>query len=176
MRKHVLPLIAISLALFAVITNPGMQSLAQNAACYMVQGGASWTAGSGCTFQILSGGTFTAQAGATVTLDQIHLDTGTKTATASSGAATLNTMAGVVTSESLSTAAGATYTLTLTNSDIAAADQVLASVQLGSATTGMPAIATAAPGAGSVVIKVQNIHASAALNGTIKIAFAVLKN
>lgn len=85
-------------------------------------------------------------------------------------------MAGVVTSEALTTAAGATYTLTITNSDIAAADQVFASVSLGTATTGMPAVATVAPGAGSVVIVVQNIHASAALNGTIKVAFLVVKN
>jgi hypothetical protein len=31
------------------------------------------------------------------------------------------------------------------------------------------------PGAGQVVIVVQNIHASAALNGTIKIGFQVVK-
>src|ERR1700747_463185 len=107
---------------------------------------------------------------------QIQLSTGTKTATATSGAATLAKDAGVITSEALTTAAGATYTLTLTDTEIAAADQVFASVQLGSATTGMPAITTVTPGAGSVVIVVQNVHASAALNGTIKIAFMVLKN
>lgn len=106
----------------------------------------------------------------------LQLDTGTKTATATTGAATLNKDAGVITSESLTTAAGATYTLTLTNSSIAAADQVFASVQLGTATTGMPAVTTVTPGSGSVVIIVQNIHSSAALNGTIKIAFVVLKN
>lgn len=107
---------------------------------------------------------------------QLQLDTGVKTATAASGAATLTKMAGVVTSEALTTAAGADYTLTLTNLDIAAADQVFASVSLGSATTGTPAVATVTPGIGQVVIVVQNIHATAALNGTIKIAFAVFKN
>lgn len=107
---------------------------------------------------------------------QIQLDAGTKTATAVTGAATLNKMAGVITSESLTTAAAADYTLTLTNSDIAAADQVFASVALGTSTTGIPAVATVTPGAGQVVIVVQNIAASAALNGTIKIAFAVFKN
>lgn len=110
------------------------------------------------------------------TLASTKVDTGTKTATASGGAATLAKNAGVITSEALSTAAGATYTLTLTNTTIAAADQVMASVSLGSATTGMPAITTVTPGAGSVVIVVQNIHASAALNGTIKIAFVTFKN
>ena len=106
----------------------------------------------------------------------LTIDTGTKTASATTGAATLNKNAGVITSEALTTAAGATYTLTLTNSTIAAADQVFASVQLGTATTGMPVVTTVTPAAGSVVIVVQNIHASAALNGTIKIAFARLKN
>ncbi len=110
------------------------------------------------------------------TVSAFHLDTGTKTATASSGAATLNKMAGVITSEALTTAAGATYTLTLTNSDIAATDQVFASVALGTATTGMPTVTTVKPGTGSVVIVIQNIHATDPLNGTIKIAFATLKN
>lgn len=106
----------------------------------------------------------------------LAVDSGTKTATATTGAATLNKNAGVVTSEALTTAAAATYTLTLTDSAIAAADQVLASVQLGTATTGTPTIATVTPAAGSVVIVVQNIHASAALNGTIKITFVRLQN
>lgn len=104
------------------------------------------------------------------------IDSGTKTATATSGAATLAKSAGVITSEALSTAAGASYTLTLTNSAIAAGDQVLASVALGTATTGTPLITTVKEGAGSVVIIVQNVHASAALNGTIRVKFAVLKN
>jgi hypothetical protein len=110
------------------------------------------------------------------TLNSVKVDTGTKTAAATAGAATLNKNAGVITSESLTTAAGATYTLTLTDSTIAAADQVMASVQLGSATTGTPTIATVTPAAGSVVIVVQNIHASAALNGTIKISYVTFKN
>lgn len=107
---------------------------------------------------------------------KIQLDAGTKTAIATAGAATLNKMAGVITSEALTTAAAADYTLTLTNSDIAASDQVMVSVQLGTATTGVPTVATVTPGAGQVIIVVQNIAASAALNGTIKISFVVFKN
>jgi hypothetical protein len=106
----------------------------------------------------------------------VAIDTGTKTATAVAGAATLNKNAGVITTESLSTAAAAIYTLTLTNSAIAATDQVFVSVAFGTATTGVPALTTVAPAPGSVVIKVQNIAASAALNGTLKIAFFTLKN
>ena len=106
----------------------------------------------------------------------VRLDTGTKTASATAGAATLNKMAGVVTSESITTAAGSDYTLTLTNSDIAAADQVFASVQLGSATTGEPCVTSVTPASGSAVIKVRNVAASAAFNGTIVVSFMVLKN
>lgn len=123
---------------------------------------------------LVTGGTVTSTGLATV--GSAKLDTGTKTAAATSGAATLAKGAGVITSEALTTAAGATYTLTLTDSTIAAADQVFASVQLGSATTGMPTVTTVTPGSGQVIVIVQNVHASAALNGTIKIAFAVFKN
>lgn len=106
----------------------------------------------------------------------LRLDTGTKTAAATAGAATLSKSAGVITSEALTTAAGASYTLTLTNAEIAAADQVFASVAFGTASTGVPVVTRITPAAGSVVIVVRNIDESAALNGTIKVAFAVLKN
>ena len=113
---------------------------------------------------------------ATAIPDTLAVGTGTKTATATAGAATLNKPAGVITSEALTTAAGAVYTLTITNSAIAAADQVFASVAYGTSTTGSPAITRVTPAAGSVVILVQNVHASAALNGTIKVSFVTFKN
>lgn len=111
-----------------------------------------------------------------VTGGALTIDTGTKTATATAGAATLNKDAGVVTSETLTTAAAALYTLTITNSSIAATDQVFASVALGTSTQGVPMVTTVAPGSGSVVIKILNNHATDAFNGTIKVAFVVLKN
>lgn len=111
-----------------------------------------------------------------ITVYGIQLDTGTKTATAVAGAATLNKASGVITSEALTTAAGAAYTLTLTNSTIAAADQVFASVATGTNTTTGLTIGIVTPAAGSATIRVWNRHATDALNGTIKIAFFVLKN
>jgi len=95
------------------------------------------------------------------------------TATATAGAATLNNQTGVVTSEALTTAAGANYTLTLTNSRVGTGALVLASVANGTNTTVEPIITRVTPGSGSVVIIVRNVHASAALNGTIKIAYFV---
>lgn len=100
----------------------------------------------------------------------------TKTATAVSNAATLNKMAGKITTEALTTAAAATYTLTLTNNEIAAADQVYVSVAYGTATAGAPVVQLVTPAAGSVVIILKNVHASSALDGTLKISFLVVKN
>lgn len=112
----------------------------------------------------------------TLTTGALHLDTGTKTATATSGAATLNKQAGVVTSESITTAAGSDYTLTITNSNVVVGAQIFASVQLGTATTGEPAVTSVTSAAGSVVIKIRNIAASAAFNGTILISFVIFQN
>ena len=116
----------------------------------------------GGTLEVVSGGTF-------------RLDTGTKTATAVAGAATLNKLSGVVTSEALSTAAAGTYVLTVIDSQIAATDLVFGSVSLGTSTTGLPDVTSIKPAAGSVVITVQNAG-TVAFNGTLKIAFAAIKN
>ena len=95
-------------------------------------------------------------------------------ATASAGAATLNSLMGQITTEALTTAAAAEYTLTLTNSQIAAADLIFASVDpLTSA--GSPAIGQCKANAGSAVITVTNLHASAAFDAAIKINFMVIK-
>lgn len=110
------------------------------------------------------------------TTETAKLATGTKTAAATAGAATLNKAAGKITSEALTTAAGADYTLTITNDQIAAADQVFASLANGTNTQGVPYIRSVTPGANSVVIVVRNGHASQALNGTLVISFMSLKN
>lgn len=107
--------------------------------------------------------------------DELILDAGVKTATASSGAATANGQAFKITSEALSTAAGSAYTLTVTNASVAAGDVVLASVALGTATTGQPVVETVTPAAGSVVIVVRNRDGSAAFNGTIVVSGLVWK-
>ena len=103
----------------------------------------------------------------------INADSSTATATA--GAATLSKMAGVVTSESLTTAAGAAYTLTLTNTVIAATDLVFVSLANGTNTQGTLSVTRVTPGSGSATIIINNIHSADALNGTIKISFLVIK-
>lgn len=102
---------------------------------------------------------------------QIDVLTGAGTSTA--GAATVNTQTGQITTEALSTAAGATYSFTLTNALIKVASIVLVTVGKGTATAGTPVVAWVTPAAGSAVIILQNIHASAALNGTVTLNFTV---
>lgn len=111
-----------------------------------------------------------------IVASNLVLDTGTKTAVAVAGAATLNKASGKITTEALTTAGLADYTLTLTDSDIAAADMVFASVANGTNTQGTVGMGLITPGAGSVTIAIHNLHATQALNGTLVISFWVLKN
>ena len=97
-------------------------------------------------------------------------------AAATAGAATLAARQGKITSEALTTAQNLFYTLTITNTAVTAADIVMASLANGTNTAGTPVITSVTPGAGSIVIVVQNMHATAvALNGTLVISFQVLK-
>jgi len=96
------------------------------------------------------------------------------TVTGASGAATSNHTGVVITTESVSTAAGADFTETLTDANINANSIVLAVVAGGSNSAGTPIVRSVVPSNGSVVIKVYNAHASAAFNGTLKIAVLVM--
>lgn len=112
------------------------------------------------------------------------------TATASAGAATLNNKCGVITSEILTTAAGSSYTLTLTNTVAAATDLVVWSVENGTNTQGDLQVGRALPGAGSITFTAKNAdfanqtngqslaHSgapSAFGSGTIKIRYFIIK-
>jgi hypothetical protein len=93
------------------------------------------------------------------------------TATSTVHAATLNTVGGLITTEALTTAAGADYTFTLTDSLITAASVVGVSMAFLSNTAGGPIVVkSVTPAAGSVVFVFTN-SGSAAFNGTMLIAF-----
>lgn len=98
-----------------------------------------------------------------------------KTGTAVAGAVTLNQGAGFITSESLVTAVGATYTLTLTNNFIDANTIIFCTVALGTSTQGTPDLTTVVDGAGSATIKVKNIDAANPFNGTLVIGFFLVR-
>ena len=100
------------------------------------------------------------------------LSTATASAGATSGSATLNTSSGKVTTDTATGAAGAIYTLTLTNSVIEATDIVLCSVAGGG--TGQPGVSTVTPAAGSCTIVIENLGGSA-FNAALVISFFVVK-
>jgi hypothetical protein len=113
--------------------------------------------------------------GLCVEVSQFSLGKGTKTASATAGAATLNQPSGKITSESVTTAAGSTYTLTLTNSAVAATDIVQATVIGGTSTTGVPILLSAVPTANTITFKIYNAHASVAFNGTLIVGYELIK-
>lgn len=100
------------------------------------------------------------------------LDSGT--ATAAAGAATLDKVSGTITTEGLTTAAGALYNLTLTNSLVATTSRAFASVSNGTNTSGFPCVLTVTKLAGSMIVTVMNLHPTDAFNGTLEIDFWVL--
>jgi hypothetical protein len=95
------------------------------------------------------------------------------TGSSTAGAATLNTKSGLVTTESLTTAAGGTYSFVLTNSLITTstpAPQV--QVLDGTNTAGSIQINSVTNAAGAATIVIQNTG-SAAFNGKLLFAFHV---
>ncbi len=96
-------------------------------------------------------------------------------AACTSNAVTISQMSGIITTEALTTAAGATQDITLTNTHIAETDIVLCNVSGGSSTTGIACVSKVVPGSNGCVITLANTALVAALNGTVKLSFLVLK-
>jgi hypothetical protein len=94
-------------------------------------------------------------------------------ATAVSGAASLNQDAGTITSESLTTAAGLTYTLTVGCDAVTINSVVQVELYPGTNSAGDPTLNSVTPLNGSFVCVVSNRHATNALNGTLKFGFVV---
>jgi hypothetical protein len=95
------------------------------------------------------------------------------TATASAGAATLEAQKGTVTSEALTTAAGSEYTCLITNALCKTTSAVFISLDNNTNTTEGIIVGRVTPFNGSFNVHVRNNHASAALNGSIKITFRI---
>jgi hypothetical protein len=95
------------------------------------------------------------------------------TGTEAAHAVTINQQSGVITSSTLTTAGGASYLITLTNSFAAATSVVLVDSNGGTNTTQNYTL-TAVPSAGSVAITIYNNTAATALNGTIVISFLII--
>lgn len=96
------------------------------------------------------------------------------TAKSTGGASTLNGDAGIITTESLSTAGGASFTLTLSCNAIDTNAVVLVQVANGTNTGGDPTVAQVAPGDRTCTIIIVN-RGGSAFNGTLKISFVAFK-
>lgn len=94
------------------------------------------------------------------------------TQTSTANAATSSTFMGRIVTEAVTTAAGANYTMTLTNTICTATSNVQAAVYSGTNTVPGPIIFSITPAAGSCVILVRN-NGTAALNGTLVIVWMV---
>lgn len=114
---------------------------------------------------------------AAVTALPLKIDTGTKTATSTgagaTGTVTLNKLSGIVTTPSLTTAAGSTYVLTMTNSQILATDIV--QFEVGTPGNGWPGMVNVQVSAGQIIATIANQHASAAFNNVLNIMFTVFR-
>jgi hypothetical protein len=104
---------------------------------------------------------------------QIKIPKDTATDYDANDSITVNKQWSIVTSKSLTTAAGLTYTLTVRNSLIVTTSGVLAEVQGGSNSAGRPIKTKSVPGNGEVLITFENYHASDALNGTLIISILI---
>lgn len=136
------------------------------------------------TYNLLNRGTarfeseVTLEKGLTFTTDSVA-NTNAFTATTATNAATINTVCGVITTESLTIAAAtASSDQTITNSSVSATSIILLTIGTFSGTWvthGTPIICDVTPGAGSFTFKIVNIHASNAMTAkTLKIHFQVI--
>lgn len=112
-------------------------------------------------------GTLTFNAGGALNAD-------TSTATASGGTATLNKMAGKVTTNSMATSPLNSFTLTILNSTVAATDIVLATIG-NFATTGIPVLINVTPSSGGITCSIFNADTITSFNGTVVVSFLVIK-
>lgn len=93
--------------------------------------------------------------------------------TEAGNAVTASGVAGVITTSSLTTAAGSAYSITWTNTKITATSVVLVSVS-GGTNTRETLFLTCAPGSGSATLVINNIGPTNALNGTLLISYLVV--
>ncbi len=114
---------------------------------------------------IMNAGVATMQAGSRIVLDKAA-------ATTVGFAVTINKMAGVITTEALTTAGGASQAIAFTDSAISVNSVILCQIQGGSNTTQNVTL-VATPGAGNATINIFNNTAATALNGTMIIGFSV---
>jgi hypothetical protein len=115
-------------------------------------------------------GTLTFSAGAKIDVDS---STTTASGTGGTSTATLSKMAGIITTDAITTAAGGSHVMTITNTLVAAGDLIIGWLVGGANTrVGIQLETVAASSAITATIKNNN---AAAINGTVIFGFLVLK-
>ncbi len=122
-------------------------------------------AGVSTSFMMLAG-TSTMAASSKIVTDKT-------TGTCTSNAVTIDKQSGVITTEALTTAAGASQAITLTNAKIATSSVILCQIQ-GGTNTRPDLQLIAVPGSGSAVITIYNTGPADAINGTVIFSFLVV--
>lgn len=101
---------------------------------------------------------------------RFNASSGTATGTGGTSTVTINAQMGTITTDAITTAAGATHVITLTNSAINTSSRMFATANA-SGSAGMPVVTSVVPASGSATITIQNIHASSAFNAAIKVYY-----
>lgn len=98
------------------------------------------------------------------------------TGTASANAVTINKPCGVITSSTANLAAATTETITLTDSAITAATNLILATINNPCTTGDVMVESALAASGSATIKIRNVNAASACASTYKVGYLVSNN
>ena len=93
--------------------------------------------------------------------------------TEATNAVTASGMSGVITTSSLTTAAGSAYSITWTNTYITTTSTILLNIQ-GGTNAVKTIVMTATPGSGTATLVINNIGPTNALSGTILIGYLVI--
>lgn len=95
-------------------------------------------------------------------------------ATSNTTAVTITTQAGIITTQSMNTGADSALQFTINHPDVTASNVVLANLMNYAGSAGLPSLYIDNTTTGSFVATIQNHHASAALNGSVKISYFIL--
>ncbi len=98
----------------------------------------------------------------------------TTEADATGASVSVDTTIGRAKTADLTTAAGATYTFTITNTRSTAKSVITASIANVTNTAGRPVLLTVDPSvAGSIIFTIWNAHAADAFNGKLRVFYAI---
>lgn len=95
-------------------------------------------------------------------------------ASSNTTAVTITTQAGIITSQSMTTAANSVLQFTVGSTMVSANSVVLANLMNYAGSAGLPSLYIDNTTNGSFVVTIQNHHDSAALNGAVKISYLIL--